>query len=143
MLQYLNRSRSSSDPVTPESIPERQRESDSSMEDVIPPTKADRRNSAVNKASWLGAPKWAQILYEEIFEIKSQVKSVIDMKEEILCEIRVETDKFKEELIAQVKECKQASSFLSTQFDDVQAKQVNTDTTLAAVNQESVNEKRK
>ena len=61
------------------------------------------------------------------------------MKEEILCEIRVETNKFKEELIAQVDECKQASSFLSTQFDDVKAKQVNTDTTLAAVNQENVN----
>ena len=82
---------------------------------------------------------WAQLLYEEIFEIKSQVKSVIDMKEEILCEIRVETNKFKEELIAQVDECKQASNFLSTQFDDVKAKQVNTDTTLAAVNQENVN----
>ena len=51
--------------------------------------------------SWLGAPKWAQLLYEEIFEIKSQVKSVIDVKEEILCEIRVETNKLKEELIAQ------------------------------------------
>ena len=80
MLQYLNSSRSSSDPVTPESIPKRQRESDSSMEDVSPPTKADRKNSPVNEAAWLGAPKWAQILYEETFEIKSQVKSVIDMK---------------------------------------------------------------
>ena len=54
------------------------RGSNSSMEDVIPPTKA-----LVNEASWLGAPEWAQILYEEIFEIESQVKSVIDMKEEI------------------------------------------------------------
>ena len=67
---------------------------------------------------------------------------MIDVKEEILCEIRVETNKFKEELIAQVDECKQASSFLSTQFDDVKAKQVNTDTTLAAVNQENVNLKK-
>ena len=74
MLQCLNRSRSSSDPVTPESKPKRQRESDSSMEEVIPPTKADRKNSPVKEASWLGAPKWAQLLYEEIFEIKSQVK---------------------------------------------------------------------
>ena len=140
MLQYLNRSRSSS--VTPESIPKRQRELDSSMEDVIPP-KAARKNSPVNEASWLGAPKWAQILYEEIFEIKSQVKSVLEMKEEILYEIRVQTNKFKEELIAQVEECKQASSFLSTQFDDVKTKQVNIDTTLAAVNQENINLKRK
>ena len=61
------------------------------------------------------------------------------MKEEILCEIRVETTKFKEELIAQVDECKQASSFLSTQFDDVKAKQAHTDTTSAAVIQENVN----
>ena len=142
MLQYLNRSRSSSDPVTPESIPKTQRELDSSMEDDIPPTKADRKSSPVSEASWLGAPKWAQILYEEIFEIKSQVKSVTDMKEEILYEIRVETNKFKEELIAQVEEWKQASSFLSTVFDDVKAKQVNTDTTLAAVNQENVNLKK-
>ena len=88
MLQSLNCSRSSSDPVTPESIPRRQRELDSTMEDVIPPTKADRKNSPVNEASWLEAPKWAQMLYNKIFEIKSQVKSVI---EEILYEIRVET----------------------------------------------------
>ena len=45
VLQCLNRSKSSSDPVTPESIPKRQRELDSSMEDVIPPTKAIRKNS--------------------------------------------------------------------------------------------------
>ena len=43
------------------------------------------------------------------------------MKEEILCDIRLETNKFKEKLIAQVGECKQASSFLSTQFDDAKA----------------------
>ena len=64
------------------------------------------------------------------------------MKEEIICEIRGETNKFKEELIAQVEECKQASSFLSTHFDGVKAKQVNTDKTLAAVNQENVNLKK-
>ena len=69
MLQHLNCSRSSSDAVTPESIPKRQIQSDSSMEDVIPPTKADRKNSPVNDVSWLGAPKWAQLLYKEIFEI--------------------------------------------------------------------------
>ena len=138
MLQYLNRSRSSSDPVTLESIPKRQRESDSGMEDVVPPTKADRKNSPENEASWLGAPKWAWLLYEEILEIKSQVKSVIDMKEEILCEIRVETNKFKEELIAQAQEYKQASSFVSTQFDDVKVKQMNRETALATVNQENV-----
>ena len=67
---------------------------------------------------------------------------MIDIKEEILYEIRVETNKFKEKLIAQVEECKQASSFLSTQFDDVKAKQVNTDATLVAVNQENVNLKK-
>ena len=53
MLQYLNCSRSSSDPVTPESTPKRQRKSNSSMEDIILPTKADRKNSPVNEASWL------------------------------------------------------------------------------------------
>ena len=61
------------------------------------------------------------------------------MKEETLCEIRVETNKFQEKWIAQVEECKQASSFLFTQFDDVKVKEVNTNTTLAAVNQENVN----
>ena len=60
------------------------------------------------------------------------------MKEEILSEIKVETNKFKEELIAQVEECKQASSFLSTQFDYVKAKQVSTETALATVNQKNV-----
>ena len=44
--------------------------------------------------------------------------------------------------MAQVEECKQASSFLSTQFDDIKAKQVNTDITLAAVNQKNVNLKK-
>ena len=50
--------------------------------------------------------------------------------------------KFKEELIAQVEEFKQASSFVSTQCDDVKAKQVNTDTTLVAVYPENVNLKK-
>ena len=112
------------------------------MEDVIPPTKADRKNSPENKAWWMEAPKWAQLLYKEIFEIKSQVKSVIDMKEETLCEIRVETNKFKEELMVQVKVCKQASSFLSTQFDNVKAKQVSTETAFVTVSHESVNFKK-
>ena len=112
------------------------------MEGVIPPTKADRKNSPENEAPWLEAPKWAELLYKEIFEIKSQVKPVLDMREEILCEIRVETNKFKEELIAHVEECKQASSFLSTQLDDVKVKQVNTETALATINQENVNLKK-
>ena len=86
--QYLVRGRSNSQPTSLENNGKRVREDVSFEEsESTPPTKVEIK-SPDKKELGKAAPDWAQLIYNEIFEIKLQVRNVLDMKEEIKGEIR-------------------------------------------------------
>ena len=89
--QYLIRGRSNSEPISLENIGERVREDVSFEEsESTPPAKVERKKLPDKKELRKAAPNWAQLIYNEIFEIKLQVRNVLDMKEKIKREIRNE-----------------------------------------------------
>ena len=93
--QYLVRGRSNSEPISLENSGKRVREDVNFEEsDSTPPTKVERKKSPDKKELGKATPDWVQLIYNEMFEIKLQVRNVLDMKEEIKGEIRSEINDF-------------------------------------------------
>ena len=122
--QYLVRGRSNSEPISLENSGKRVREDVSFEEsESTPPTKVERKKSPDKKELGKAAPDWAQLIYNEIFEIKLQVRSVVDMKEEIKGEIRSEINDFKQIMEREQQELKSSIQFISDQYDSLKTSQ--------------------
>ena len=123
--QYLIRGRSNSEPISLENIGKRVREDVSFDEsESTPPAKVERKKSFDKKELEQAAPDWAQLMYNEIFEIKLQVRNVLDMKEEIKGENRNEINDFKQIMEReQRQELKSSIQFISDQYDSLKTSQ--------------------
>ena len=122
--QYLNRGRSNSEPISLGNIGKRVREDVSFEEsESTPPAKVERKKSPDKKEFGQAAPDWAQLIYNEIFEIKLQVRNVLDMKEEIKGEIRNEITDFKQIMESEQQELKSSIQFISDQYDSLRTSQ--------------------
>ena len=122
--QYLVRGRSNSEPISLENSGKRVREDVSFEEsESTPPTKVERKKSPDKKELGKAAPDWAQLIYNEIFEIKLQVRNVLDMKEEIKGEIRSEINDFKQIMEREQQELKSSIQFISDQYDSLKTSQ--------------------
>ena len=72
--QYLDRGRLNSEPISLENSGRRVREDVNFEEsESTPPTKVKRKKSPDKKELGRAVPDWAQLIYNEIFEIKSSV----------------------------------------------------------------------
>ena len=75
------RGRSNSEPISLENIGKRVREDVNFEEsESTPPAKVERKKPPDKKELGQAAPDWAQLIYNEIFEIKLQVRNVLNMK---------------------------------------------------------------
>ena len=116
--------RSNIEPISLENSGKRVREDVSFEEsESTPPTKVERKKSPDKKELGKAAPDWAQLIYNEIFEIKLQVRNVLDMKEEIKGEIRIEINDFKQIMEREQKELKSSIQFISNQYDSLKTSQ--------------------
>ena len=122
--QYLVRGRSNSEPISLENSGKRVREDVSFEEsESTPPIKVERKKSPYKKELGKAAPDWAQLIYNEIFEIKLQVRNVLDMKEEIKGEIRSQINDFKQIMEREQQELKSSIQFISDQYDSLKTSQ--------------------
>ena len=69
------------------------------------------------------APDWAQLICNKIFEIKLQVRNVLNMKEEIKGGIRSEINDFKQIMEREQQELKSSIQFISDQYDSLKTSQ--------------------
>ena len=90
---------------------------------VLHPQKSKGRSLLIKKELGKAAPDWAQLIYKEIFEIKLQVRNVLDMKEEIKGEIRSEINDFKQIMEREQQELKSSIQFISDQYDSLKTSQ--------------------
>ena len=124
LVQYLVRGRSNSEPLSLGNSGKRVREDVSFEEsESTPPTKVKRKKSPDKKELGKAAPDWAQFIYNEIFEIKLQVRNVLDTKEEIKGEIRSEINDFKQIMEREQQELKSSIQFISDQYDSLKTSQ--------------------
>ena len=68
---------------------------------------------------WKDARTWAQLLRSEIFDLKTSMEKLMQMKEEIKSQIKDDLTKFKSELNSQVLDMKNAVDFISGKYDKV------------------------
>ena len=88
-----------------------------------PPAKVESIVSHDKEELGNAAPDWTQLIYNEIFEIKLQVRNVLDMKEEIKGEIRSKIDDFKQIMEREQQELKSSIQFVSDQYDSLKTSQ--------------------
>ena len=119
--EYLVRGRSNSEPISLGNSGKRIRE-DVSFEESDPP-KLERKKSPDKKELENAALDWARFICNEIFEIKLQVRNVLDMKEEIKGEIRNEINDFKQIMEREQQELKSSVQFISDQYDSLKTSQ--------------------
>ena len=112
------------EPISLENSGKRVRE-DVSFEESerTPPTKVERKKSHDKKELEKAAPDWAQLIYNEIFEIKLQVRNVLDMKEQIKGEIRSKINDFKQIMEREQQELESSIQFISNQYDSLKTSQ--------------------
>ena len=70
-------------------------------------------------SAWKDSSTWAQLLRSEIFDLKTSMEKLLQMKEEIKSEIKDDLTKFKSELNSQVLDMKNAADFISGKYDKV------------------------
>ena len=122
--QYLVRERSNSEPISLENIGKRVKEDVSFEEsESTPPAKVERKKSPDKRDLGQAAPDWAQLIYNEIFEIKLQVRNVLDMKEKIKGEFRNGNNDFKQIMEMEQQELKSSIQFISYQYDSLKTSQ--------------------
>ena len=68
---------------------------------------------------WKDSPIWAQLLRSEIFDLKTSMEKLLQMKEEIKSEIKDGLTKFKSELNSQVLDMKNTTDFICGKYDKV------------------------
>ena len=68
---------------------------------------------------WKDSPTCTQLLGNEIFDLKTSMEKLLQMKEEIKSEIKDDLTKFKSELNSQVLDMKNAANFISGKYDKV------------------------
>ena len=92
-----------------------------SFEDSGSPANKHERLTSPPVASlssvWKDSPIWAQLLRGEIFDLKTRMGKLLQMKEEIKTEIKEDLTKFKSDLNSQVSEMKNAADFISGKYD--------------------------
>ena len=71
-----------------------------------------------NSSLWKEAPSWAQLLYNEISDMKASTVKLLTMKEEIKSEIKVDLAEFKDELSGKVAEIEKSAQFVSNKYDE-------------------------
>ena len=83
--------------------------------------KHERLTSPVTSQSsvWKDSPIWAQLSRSEIFDLKTSMEKLLQMKEEIKSEIKDDLTKFKSELNSQVLDMKNTADFISGKYDNV------------------------
>ena len=89
---------------------------------VLHPRKSKGRSLLIKELG-KAAPDRAQLIYNEIFEIKLQVRNVLDMKEEIKGEIRSEINYFKQIMEREQQELQFSIQFISDQYDSLKTSQ--------------------
>ena len=115
--QYLIKGRSNSEPISLENIGKRVIEDVSFEEhESIPPAKVERKKSPVKKELRQAAPDWAQLIYNEILEIKLQVRNFKG-------EIRNEINDFKQIMEREQQELKSSIQLISDQYDSLKTSQ--------------------
>ena len=96
---------------------------DTSFEDSeSPANKHERLTSPLltsQSSVWKDSPIWAQLLRSEIFDLKTSMEKLLQMKEEIKSEIKDDLTKFKSELNSQVLDMKNTADFISGKYDKV------------------------
>ena len=62
---------------------------------------------------WKETPSWAQLLHNEISDLKASMAKLLTMKEETKSEIKVDLVEFKDELSGKVAEIEKSAQFVS------------------------------
>ena len=96
---------------------------DTSFEDSESPANKHERLTSPPVTSqssvWKDSPIWAQLFRSEIFDLKTNMEKLLQMKEEIKSEIKDDLTKFKSELNSQVLDMKNTADFISGKYDKV------------------------
>ena len=92
---------------------------DTSFEDAEGPANKHERLASPPVASllsiWKDSAIWAQLLQSELFDLKTSMQ----MKEDIKSELKDDLTRFKSELNSQVLDMKNAADFISGKYDKV------------------------
>ena len=81
------------------------------------------RSLLIKMSSGRPHPDWAQLIYNQIFEIRLQVRNVFDMNKGIKEEIRNEINDFKQIMEREQQELKSSIQFISDQYDSLKTSQ--------------------
>ena len=112
---------------------------DTRFEDSESPANKHERLTSPPVASlssiWKDSRTWAQLLRNEIFDLKTSIEKLLQMREEIKSEIKDDLTKFKSELNSQVLDMKNTADFISGKYD-----KVNNTANLALDNSEKLHE---
>ena len=131
------------EPISLENSGKRVREDVSFEEsEITPPTKVERKKSPDKKELEKAAPDWAQLIYNEIFEIKLQVRNVLDMKEQIKGEIRSKINDFKQIMEREQQELESSIQFISNQYDSLKTLQQTNEEKCVTLKNENILHKR-
>ena len=96
---------------------------DTYVEDSESPANKHQRLTSLLVASlcsvWKDSPTWAQLLQSEIFDLKTSMEKLLQMKEEFKSEIKDDLTKFKSELNSEVLDMRNTADFISGKYNKV------------------------
>ena len=97
---------------------------DTSFEDAESPSNKQERlmsppfvSLVAGSSLWKETPSWAQLLHNEISDLKASMAKLLTMKEGIKSEIKVDLAEFKDELSGKV-EFEESAQFVSNKYDE-------------------------
>ena len=67
---------------------------------------------------WKQTPSWAQLLHNEISDLKASMAKLLTIKEEIKSEIKADLAEFKDELSGKVADTEKSAQFVSNKYDE-------------------------